>query len=280
VRGYSEQALTADRVRAALGVREFGRTFHILEETVSTNTAALALARKGARHGTVVLAEQQTAGRGRLGRPWYSPPGENLYCSVILRKVPRPDRLAHWLTWIPLVSGAAANEAVEQVTGLHPSLKWPNDVLIGDKKLGGVLCESQSSHTQGTIVVIGIGINVNTKREGFPEHLQELATSVAIETGRSFDRTLLLDALLAKLEQYAELLIRGQTEAINHKYTALCSTLGRRVLVSLAQGEGVEGLADSISSDGSLRILCDRTQVETMLEVRAGDVIHLRDVKR
>ncbi|MBI4400943.1 MAG: biotin--[acetyl-CoA-carboxylase] ligase [Nitrospirae bacterium] len=270
------QALTPESVRAVLRTRKLGQTLHILEETPSTNTAALALAQKGAEDGTVVVAERQTAGRGRLGRRWFSPPGENLYCSVILRPTPAPDRIAEWLSWAPLLSAVATARAVQAVSGLHPLLKWPNDILVGHRKLGGVLCESNGSHAHGTFVVVGIGLNVNTKRENFPDDLREIATSLAAEAGHSFDRAALLAALLAELEATAESLLMGKPTTFVHVYTALCSTVGRRVRVNLAGGESVEGWADSIGMDGSLRIKKDGANTETMLEVRAGDVIHLR----
>lgn len=270
------QALTPESVRAVLRTRKLGRILHLLEETPSTNTAALALAQTGAEEGTVVVAERQTAGRGRLGRRWFSPSGENLYCSVILRPTPAPDRMAEWLSWAPLISAVAAARAVQTVSGLSPSLKWPNDILVGHRKLGGVLCESNGSHTHGTFVVVGIGLNVNTKREDFPDELRAIATSLAAEAGHSFNRAVLLAALLAELEATAESLLLGKPTTLVHMYTARCSTLGRQVRVNLAGGESIEGLADSIAPDGSLRVIRDQSTGGGIIEVRAGDVIHLR----
>src|SRR5436309_814950 len=135
-------ALTGQSVQQALSTKAFGRTLHLLEGTSSTNTVAMTLGQEGASHGTVVVAETQTAGRGRSGRQWYSPPGKNLYCSVVLRSMPSPDQLAIWLSWIPLIAGLAAVRAVQTTAALHPSVKWPNDILIGTRKLGGTVCES------------------------------------------------------------------------------------------------------------------------------------------
>lgn len=269
------QALTPETIRAVLHTKTFGRTLHVLQEAPSTNTAALALAQKGAEDGTVVVAERQTAGRGRLGRRWFSPPGENLYCSVILRPTPAPDRIVEWLSWTPLLSAVAAARAVQTVSGLYPWLKWPNDILVGHRKLGGILCESNGSHAHGTFVVVGIGLNVNTEREDFPDELREIATSLAAETGHSLDRAVVLAALLVELEATADSLLMGNPTTFVHVYTALCSTLGRWVRVNLAGGESVEGWADSIGMDGSLRIKQPGLNTGTMLEIRAGDVIHL-----
>jgi BirA family biotin operon repressor/biotin-[acetyl-CoA-carboxylase] ligase len=270
------QALTPETIRAVLHTKSFGRTLHILHETPSTNTAAMALAQKGAEHGTVVVAERQTAGRGRLGRSWYSPAGENLYCSVIVRQTASQTRLAEWLSWLPLLSAVASARAIQAVAALQARLKWPNDILIGQRKLGGVLCESNGSRTQGRFVVVGIGINVNTPRNAFPDDLRDLATSLAAEAGHSCDRVALLATLLSELENCIENLSAQQSADLKREYTKLCSTLGRQVRVSLASGESVAGQADAINPDGSLRIIRNGANTGTILDLRAGDVIHIR----
>ena len=269
------QALTPETIHSVLRTKSFGRTLHVLPETPSTNTAAIALAQKGAAHGTVVVAERQTAGRGRLGRSWYSPAGANLYCSVIVRQTPGPTQLTEWLSWVPLLSAVAAARAIQEVAALQARLKWPNDILLGQRKLGGVLCESSGSHTQGTFVVVGIGINVNTAQDAFPDDLRDLATSLAAEAGHPFDRAALLASLLLELER-SESLLLGQPADLKHEYMRLCSTLGRHVQISLADGEIVEGRADSINPDGSLRIIQNGANAGTILDLRAGDVTHLR----
>jgi BirA family biotin operon repressor/biotin-[acetyl-CoA-carboxylase] ligase len=269
------QPLTREAIEALLRTGRFGRTLHVLKETTSTNGEAMALALQGAADGTVVVAESQTAGKGRLGRRWYSPPGENLYCSVIMRNVPADD-LSGWLSSVPLLSAVAVAKAVQAVSGLKPSLKWPNDILVGDRKLGGLLCESSLSGQSKTFVVVGIGLNVNSRRESFPEDIREIATSIVAETGRLCDRASLLAALLSELELYSEALLARPPETFLIGYARLCSTLGRRVRVNMAGGETVEGLADSIAPDGSLRIIREDAAGGGTVEVRAGDVIHLR----
>ncbi|MBM4123011.1 MAG: biotin--[acetyl-CoA-carboxylase] ligase [Nitrospira sp.] len=267
--------LTREAIEALLRTSRFGRALHVLKETASTNSAAMALALQGAADGTVVVAESQTAGKGRLGRRWYSPPGENLYCSVIMRNAPADD-LSGWLSAVPLLSAVAVAKAVQAVSGLKPSLKWPNDILVGDCKLGGLLCESSLSGQSKTFVVVGIGLNVNSRRESFPEDIREIATSIVTETGRLCDRASLLATLLSELELYSDALLTRPPETFLSGYARLCSTLGRRVRVNMAGGEAVEGLADSIAPDGSLRILCNEVSGGGTVEVRAGDVIHLR----
>ena len=270
----SLQDLSADAVRALLQTRRLGWTLHILKETDSTNTAASALAQQGAEHGTVVAADRQTAGRGRLGRSWFSPPGANLYCSVILRRTPG-DRQWEDLGWLPLVSAVAAARAIRTLTDLHPVLKWPNDVLIGQRKVGGLLCEGGTSG-QRAYVVVGVGINVNTRRESFPEELGTLATSLRSETGRHVNRAALLAGWLAELEGQFDALWAQRRDELGREYTSLCSTLGHRVRVNLAGGQVVEGLADSLGPDGSLRVKQQGDASDALVEIRAGDVIHLR----
>lgn len=269
------QPLTRETIQALLRTKRFGRTLHVLQETTSTNHEATKLAQQGAPDGTVLVAETQTAGKGRLGRSWYSPPGDNLYCSVILRNQPA-DNLTGWLSVIPLLSAVAVARAVQRVADLKPSLKWPNDILAGDRKLGGLLCESSLSGPSTTFVVVGIGLNVNGSREGFPEDIRDLATSIAAETGCPCDRASLLASILLELELYSEALPTRPPDTFLSEYARLCSTLGRRVRVSLSEGETIEGLADSIAPDGSLRIVRDPASGGGMIEVRAGDVIHLR----
>lgn len=269
------QPLTKEAIQDLLRTDIFGRILHLLPTTTSTNSEAMALALQGAADGTVVVAEAQTAGKGRLGRRWHSPPGENLYCSVIMRNAPAGD-LSGWLSAIPLLSAVAVAKAVRAVAGLKSSLKWPNDILAGDRKLGGLLCESSLAGPSRTFVVVGVGLNVNSRRESFPEDIREIATSIVTETDRLCDRASLLAALLSELELYSEALLSRPPGTLLSEYARLCSTLGRRVRVTLAGGEAVEGLADSLAPDGSLRVIRDQASGGGTVEVRAGDVVHLR----
>ncbi|MEW6544797.1 MAG: biotin--[acetyl-CoA-carboxylase] ligase [Nitrospirota bacterium] len=282
------QPLTREAVLAQLRTKTLGRSLHVLDEVASTNTYASELAQRGAGHGTVVVAERQTAGKGRLGRHWHSPAAGNLYCSVIIQQPVPPALLATWLSWLPLVSAVSVARAVQTIAEVHPSLKWPNDVLIGDWKLGGLLCESggwsaPSSPSRPVtdrlegFVVIGIGLNVNMGRGDFPEELRSLATSLAEETSHAVDRSVLLAAILSELEDSTERLLPSLSKERDRfvtEYSRWCTTLGRPVRVSLADGRTVEGRADSIGTDGSLRLVLAETG--TTLEIRAGDVLHLR----
>lgn len=262
-----------------LRTQRLGRALQILKETTSTNMEAACLAQLGVEHGTVIVAEHQTAGKGRLGRAWYSPAGGNLYCSVILRATAPPEQPPKGLSWVPLASAVAAARAVHTITGLLSTLKWPNDLLVGHRKLGGLLCESGVAGRQNLYVVIGLGLNVNVRREAFPADLQNVATSLASELGRSVDRAALLASFLYELEPRVNPLLAGLTvksSDLLHEYSSLCSTLGRRVRVSLADGATVEGLAHSIALNGSLCIVEGDGKAGKLVEVQAGDVTHLR----
>lgn len=272
--------MTSSALAAALSTTTLGRSLHILEETSSTNSVASALAQNGAADGTVVFAERQTAGRGRLGRQWYSPPGKNLYASVLLRRTPVSEHAAQWLNWVPLLSALAVGRAIQVMTGLQPSLKWPNDILLGERKVGGLLCESSGLGTLSSFVIVGIGLNVNVWREAFPEDLRDHATSLAAEAGHPFDRVALLAMILSELELRYDAFFSNRFADISHEYDLRCSTVGQRVRVEMAHGTYIEGLAESIAADGSLRLLVqDSTggsEQGTVIDVRCGDITHLR----
>ena len=265
--------LNAHSIQRALSTHTFGRTLHVLEEVASTNTAAAALAQNNAPHGTVVVAETQTAGRGRLGRHWHSPSGKNLYCSVLLRTMPAREQQPHWLSWIPLIAALAVSRTVQTVTGLKPSVKWPNDILLGNRKLGGILCESSGVGTARASVIVGIGLNVNLREGEFPDELHSIATSLVIEARQPFDRAALLATLLLELETRCESFLAGNHGDILKEYMLRCSTVGQRIRVELAHGEQMDGAADSIQTDGSLRVIRDD---RTTVDIRTGDVVYLR----
>ncbi|HKN85350.1 MAG TPA: biotin--[acetyl-CoA-carboxylase] ligase [Nitrospiraceae bacterium] len=275
------QPLTPQAITMALCTKILGRYLHMLEETPSTNSAAMSLAQNGEPDGTIVVADAQTSGRGRLGRHWHSPPGKNLYCSIILRRPMPPDQVSRWLSWVPLLSAVAVSRAVQVISGLRPSLKWPNDVLIEQRKIGGLLCESSGMGTATSFVIVGIGLNVNMWRDAFPTDLHDVATSLAAEAGRPFDRAVLLAALLSELEFRYEAFFSGLTD-IKQEYELRCTTIGQRVRVKMTNGQcgdGIEGQAVSIGDDGSLQVMVDDPQDplrRTPVAIRAGDVVHLR----
>lgn len=219
----------------------------------STNTAAMDAAAAGAPEGTVFLAEQQTAGRGRGANQWHSAQSVGIYCSVVLRPaIPPADILI-----LSLAIGLAVHAAVKQVVpGTDPDLKWPNDLLIGNKKFCGILTEMRAEPTKVQYLVVGIGLNVNYS--SFPNELEEIATSLRIETGREWSRVELCAALLKSLEREYEKLLRepNANASILRRFTEHSSWVrGRHVFIE--ENPELEGVTEGLDERGFLRI---RTQ--------------------
>lgn len=273
--------LILDDIRSTLTTVRLGQRLYVHHEIPSTNAEAMALAQAGAEHGTVVIADSQTAGRGRLTRQWYSPPGANLYCSVIVKDTERTGNLAEWLAWIPLASALAVAEAVQAVAGIDLFFKWPNDLVHHDRKVGGILCESLSASLSESIVIIGIGLNVNLPQEVFPEDLRQTATSLFAISYRPVDRNRLLAQLLSELEQSIQELSMHGPSRLRQAYVMRCKTLGKRVRAILGTDHEIVGTAESIAPDGALQVRpsfpMPGRPIPELIDVRAADVIHLRE---
>jgi BirA family transcriptional regulator, biotin operon repressor / biotin---[acetyl-CoA-carboxylase] ligase len=268
----TEAPLDAARLSAAV-VRPGGlwRSVEVVPVTGSTNADLLARAAAGEPEGAVLVAEQQDAGRGRLGRAWVSPPRAALTFSVLLRPAAVPRAL---LGWLPLLAGVAVAAAVGDVAAVDAQLKWPNDVLVGPAKLAGILAEAA-----GDAVVIGIGLNVSTGPAELPPPGPGAlpATSLRLEGSPNLDRERLLAGILAGLERRYRTWSRvsGDPErsGLRAEYTGLCATLGRRVRVELPGGRLLDGLAAGVDPDGRLLV---SVPPDPDLAVAAGDVVHLR----
>jgi BirA family transcriptional regulator, biotin operon repressor / biotin---[acetyl-CoA-carboxylase] ligase len=242
-------------------------------ETGSTNADLVVRARAGAGHGAVLVADHQTAGRGRLGRTWQAPPGSALLCSILLR--PEPSAVVHGAVWAVAL---AAQSAVAALTGVTPELKWPNDLMVGERKLAGVLAEGVIDPEDPLTlsgVVVGIGLNVRWAERPAP-HLDDgvAARAITVEElgGHSVDRRALLGRLLADLAPLLDRWAR-HPEELHARYRAHLDTLGRRVRVELGDRE-LSGVAVDVTPDGLAIRLADGTE-EVVL---AGDVVHLRPV--
>jgi len=272
--------LTRNTIHSTLSTTWLGRRIELFDSISSTNREAVRLALADVEHGTVVVADCQSAGRGRLSRNWFSPPGANLYCSVILKATRPPERLVEWLSWLPLMSAMAAAEAIEAVSSLHVSVKWPNDLLISERKVGGILCESGTGAGSKPFQVIGIGLNVNVEQRDWPEELRESATSIWCSQGRVVDRNRLLAQLLLELEHCLDELALHGTNRLALAYRQRCSTIGHAIQATLANGDLVVGIAEYIGHDGSLCVRPQATQPGSekpdILHLRVADIIHLR----
>jgi len=272
--------LTRDTIHSTLSTAWLGRRIELFDCLPSTNREAVQLAQAEVEHGTVVAADSQTAGRGRLSRTWFSPPGANLYCSIILRTTRPAERLTEWLSWLPLISAVAAAEAIEQVSSIHVSVKWPNDLLISERKVGGILCESGMGTSSGPFQIIGIGVNANVDRDDWPPNLRDSATSIWQERKIVVDRNRLLAQLLHELEHCLDELATHGTSRLALAYHQRCSTIGQRVQAALANGDVIVGLAEGIGQDGSLRVQPQAAQpgsgTPEIVHLRVADILHVR----
>lgn len=267
-----DQAALAAAVITAGGL---WRAVEVTQQTGSTNTDLLARAAAGAPEGLVLAAEEQVAGRGRLGRSWVAPPRSSLMFSMLLRPpVPRSR-----LGWLPLLAGVAVAEAVRTAAAVHAELKWPNDVLApgpdgGPGKLGGILAEAA-----GDAVVVGIGLNVSTGAAELPPPGPGAlpATSLRLAAAATLDRGVLLAAILAGLDRgYRSWAGAGgdaEQSGLRASYTRLCATLGRQVRAEMPGDRVLAGQAGGVDQDGRLLVL---TPSGGPVPVAAGDIVHLR----
>lgn len=229
----------------------------------STNRVALQLGHQGAPHGTVVLAEEQTAGRGRAGRLWHSERASGIYMTVLLRPEISPTD-APLLT---LLAGLAARDAIQEQTGIAPDLRWPNDLLLNGKKIGGILTEMHAEPERIRFVIIGIGLNVNHQR--MPEKLADIATSVRIESGRCHSRLELAVKLLRKLENdYNRFLSDGPNAILDRFAEVSTFARGKRVRIANAR-ETFTGTTAGLAPNGLLRVQREDGRTETVV---SGDV--------
>ena len=240
-------------------------TVRIYDEIGSTNTEVMEEARVGAPEGLVIVADHQTAGRGRLGRTWSAEPGTSLLVSVLLR----PPLPISEVPAVLMAAGLAACDGVEGAAGFRPQLKWPNDLVVGDRKLAGLLTES----TPGEVTAVILGLGVNVTADAYPAELAGAATSCEEEAQRPVDRAELLVAFLTALEaRYSTVLVQGGREKTMEAYGGDSATIGRRVRIEVPRGM-LEGTADRVAWNGQLVVVDDNGGQHV---VQAGDVIHLR----
>jgi len=238
------------------------RDVTVVPQTGSTNADLLEQARAGAAEGLVLVAEEQTAGRGRLGRTWSAPPRAALTFSVLLRPAGVPPSQ---LGWLPLLTGVAVAAAVRGQAGVPASLKWPNDVLVGERKLAGILAEAH-----GDAVVVGVGLNVTLSQDELPV---PTATSLFIEDAKSADRAELLAAILTGLARRYQDWRAGPDDAgLRQDYLRWCATIGREVRVELPGGAVLTGTAEDVDDAGRLVVRAPGN----LVAVGAGDVVHVR----
>jgi BirA family biotin operon repressor/biotin-[acetyl-CoA-carboxylase] ligase len=247
--------LALERVNLRLG--SLGRRIHWFATTGSTNEDAARLAESGAGEGTTIVAEAQTAGRGRYGRSWFSPPGAGLYMSVILKPAAAPGpvsdvRGSDGVSLLTLATGVAVAEAIHASTGLPAEIKWPNDILVGRRKLAGILTEAASEAGMLRFIIVGLGINLRIA--AYPIELASQVTSIEAETSRPVDRGLIFaETLAAVSERYADLL-GGRFDVILSAWRRLARPLGSCVVEWDTPGGTVRGRAEDIDEHGALLV--------------------------
>lgn len=267
-RGYrlagAPDSLIPTEIQAGLETALIGREIVYYESTDSTNLRAHELGESGAADGTVVIADRQSAGKGRLGRSWVSPPGVNLYASVLLR----PSILPYHAPQLSFLSAVAVARAVEEVGGLSPSVKWPNDVLLHGRKLAGLLNEMSAETENIHYVILGIGVNLNMSAEQFPADLRYPATSLALEKGAPVSRAAFARALLRHLDSLYALYLEKGFAPILKAWEAFFELIGRPVEVDF-QNRVVKGRVEGLDEDGALLLRLPDGASEKVL---AGDV--------
>ncbi|MEJ0090916.1 MAG: biotin--[acetyl-CoA-carboxylase] ligase [Limisphaerales bacterium] len=261
----SPDALHADDLRARLGkTKVVGRDIQVFEQTTSTNDVIEKLARDGVKEGVVVFAESQTKGRGRLGRKWMSPTHKGLWFSILLRPNLRPQET----TQLTVASAVALRRAIKSVTGLAADIKWPNDLLIGGKKVVGILTEMSAEVDRVRHIILGIGVDVNQGVDEFPAELRKIATSLKIEAGEEICRAELAVEILRELDADYARICGGKFPVVADEWEAACATIGRNVSVQTGVHK-ISGRAESLDDDGALLVRTEHGRLERII---GGDV--------
>lgn len=256
-------------IAAGLTTRVMGRPGLIcLNETDSTNLQAKAMAAQGAAEGTLVVAETQTCGRGRRGRTWFSPAGQSIYASIILR----PPLVPAQAPQITLMTAVALAQTLSQAAGLDAKIKWPNDILVHGKKIAGILTEISTDMDAVDYVVVGLGINVNTPKKEMPNEIRKIATSMMSHKGRPFSRVTVLCALLKNFERCYDQLIDDGFAPIMAKWRHMSDIIGQAVYVDVLD-KRYTGIVAEVDDDGVL-ILEDAHGHRQ--RIFSGDVTRLR----
>lgn len=257
--------LHADDLLARLGkVQVVGRDIRVFQETTSTNDVVEKLARDGVTEGVVVFAETQSRGRGRLGRKWLSPAGKGLWFSVLLRPELRPQAA----TQLMVASATALRRAIAVQTRLKPKIKWPNDILLGHRKVAGILTELKAELDRVNYIILGIGVDVNLDATDFPPDVRKLATSLRTELGQPVPRAELAVAILRELDADYARVNAGDFAAVAEEWESHCTTLGHDVVIRTGERQ-IRGRAEALGEEGALLLRTEHGHLERIV---GGDV--------
>ncbi|WDH97256.1 biotin--[acetyl-CoA-carboxylase] ligase [Paenibacillus urinalis] len=232
-----------------LNTKILGRKIHIMDSTASTQVDAMTQAENGTEEGSLFIAEQQTSGRGRLGRKWFSPSGKGIWMSLVLR----PELPIRYMPQLTLLTGVAVCKAIRRVTGAEAAIKWPNDILIHGKKVCGILLESATEDNKVKYCIAGIGIDVNLSAEDYPEELTEIATSLKLETGHTINRALLIAEILNEMELLYDRYTNEGFNPIQVEWEEHSVSIGQAVRTETLT-ETIQGVAKRLDPSGGLVI--------------------------
>jgi BirA family biotin operon repressor/biotin-[acetyl-CoA-carboxylase] ligase len=262
-----DNVISVDAIKQRLRTHVIGSSITYFDKAGSTNGEAKKIAEKETADGSVIIAGEQTSGRGRLGRRWFSPRG-GVWISVVLR--PPSNRPPQKIT---LLSGLSIAQTLRELFKIDAVLKWPNDVLVRNRKISGVLTEGSFMGDRLLFVLVGIGINANISLDTFPIELRNESTSLKALLRRNVSLDRLICRVLTMMEHNYDLFVKGQDDRLWLEYEKLCATIGSEVRVESGKGEVNEGLATGISREGGLII---KTKNGSELTILSGDCFHLR----
>lgn len=257
--------LSAVKLQAMLDTRWLGRRLHLHDTVDSTQHVARRLAEEGAPEGTLVIAEQQLQGKGRLGRRWESPKGKGIWLSLLLR----PQLSLQRSPQLTLLTAVALCRVLRRLTELDIGIKWPNDLLSGGKKLSGILLESSAEEERLSYVIAGIGISANLEESDYPPELLEKAASLYMLGGRKLDRHQIVASLMKELEELYELYMREGFGPIRTLWEALAVSLHKRAVLTTPQGE-LEGVPVGLDENGALLLKMDNGEVLPVFSAEMG----------
>jgi len=257
--------MTSDEIKSGLNTNILGREVLCYAETTSTNDIAIELAGKDAKEGTLVIADSQTKGRGRLDRKWVASAGTSILATLILRPSIKPSQVNR----IVFITTISIIHAIRNVANLHALIKWPNDIVINDKKAVGILAESKTEKNSLSFVVVGFGINVNIQKGSFPEEIADIATSLSIESGHEVSRVYLLQEVLRQIEsRYLRLNDNGFLD----EWKSLSATIGRQIQIEYPDSTRT-GLATDIDENGALIVQLDTGEMKHIMN---DDIVKIR----
>jgi len=259
----SPNRLSTAEIMAGLSTKSFARNIVYEESMPSTQKYAHHLAEDGAPEGTLVISDEQTEGRGRLGRLWYSPKGTGIWMSLILR----PELALNKIPQLTLTAAVAIVKAIKKVTNIECQIKWPNDVFFNGKKLVGILTELQAEENRAKAVIIGMGMNVNLTADDVPEDIEAIATSIQMISGKAYSRAELIQEIMKEMEVLYHLYITEGFSAIKLMWESYALNMGKEILARGAGGKIIKGLAKGINDEGVL-----------LLEDEDGQIHHIYSV--